>query len=102
VAEENAPQTPAAGGWDDGAAPAAGWVHEAPAAEGAAAEAEEAEEIQKSYDEFLKEKAEQSLGGLFGKKEVRPVTGETLEGKAFVREGVENFFTGKVSFIGTV
>lgn len=89
--EETVPGTPAA---ED----ASGWgATDAPAAEGekteeAAAEAEP-EEVQKSYDDFLAEKAASAFA--FGKKEGRQVTGETLEGKAFVREGIDEFFTGK-------
>jgi len=81
-AEETAPGTPA----------------EAPAAEAAAeveATPEEPEEVQKSYDDFLAEKAASAFA--FGKKEGRQVNSETLEGKAFVREGINDFFTGKVS-----
>ena len=94
-AEENAPQTPAGddGGW--GAAEA----EEAPKAggfggEAAAEEEAEPEEVQKTYEQYLAEKAEQALN--FGKKEGRAVTAETLEGKAFVRDAVDDFFSGKV------
>lgn len=79
-AEETAPGTPA-----EGAAPVE-------AAEAAAPE--EPEEVQKSYDQFLAEKAEQAFA--FGKKEGRQVNEDTLEGKAFVREGIDDFFSGKV------
>lgn len=81
--EETAPATPAAEGADAIAAEGEK-VDETP---------EEPEEVQKSYDQFLAEKAEQAFA--FGKKEARQVTGETLEGKAFVREGVDEFFAGK-------
>lgn len=94
VAEENTPQTPAPEGEDGGwGAPEAS--ADAPAATAAAEEAEpeEPEEIQKSYDEFLAEKAAQQLQ--FGKKEGRSVNAETLEGKAFVRETIDEFFSGK-------
>lgn len=93
--EEAAPQTPGAedGGWgaveaDDAAAVKAS----APAV---AAEPEEPEEVTKSYDEYLAEKAAAALE--FGKKEVRQVTGESLEGTAFRREALDDFFSGKVS-----
>ncbi|WVQ97639.1 hypothetical protein IAU59_004753 [Kwoniella sp. CBS 9459] len=80
--EEAAPQTPA---------PEAA---EAPVA-AAAAEPEEPEEVTKSYDDFLAERAQAALNipGL-EKKAAREVTGD-LEGTAFVREGVEEFFSGK-------
>ncbi|ORX37374.1 hypothetical protein BD324DRAFT_608653 [Kockovaella imperatae] len=90
-AEETAPQTPAAedGGWGAGA--------DGEARTGADAEEEtpaEPEEVQKSYDQFLAERAEQALSSGFGKKESRQVTGDNLEGKAFVREGIDDFFSG--------
>ncbi|ORY29352.1 hypothetical protein BCR39DRAFT_532456 [Naematelia encephala] len=91
-AEVEEAQTPAGedGGW---AAPDA-----APAAEAtpdAAAEPEEPEEVQKSYDEFLAERTAAALSAGLGKKEVRTVNSETLEGKAFVRETIDEFFSGK-------
>ena len=50
--------------------------------------------MQKSYDDFLAEKAAQAFA--FGKKEGRQVNADTVEGKAFVREGIDDFFSGKV------
>ncbi|WVQ77045.1 hypothetical protein IAR50_006724 [Cryptococcus sp. DSM 104548] len=78
-AEETAPQTPAE---DTAAAPE-------PEAE------EEPEEVTKSYEEYLAEKAEESarLANL-GKKQGREVSGD-VEGKAFVREALDDFFSGK-------
>ncbi|KAK6905922.1 hypothetical protein L486_08203 [Kwoniella mangroviensis CBS 10435] len=80
--EENQPQTPAPEATEEVAAPAE-------------AEPEEPEEVTKSYDDFLAERAQQALSipGL-EKKEARTVTGD-LEGTAFVRSGVEEFFSGK-------
>ncbi|WVQ82666.1 hypothetical protein IAT38_004798 [Cryptococcus sp. DSM 104549] len=93
--EEAAPQTPAEGGWGaDNEAPATtGWDAETPAA--AEAEPEEPEEVTKSYDEYLAEKAAAALeiAGL-GKKQGREVSSE-IEGKAFVKEGIDEFFSGK-------
>lgn len=57
----------------------------------------EPEEIQKSLDQYLAERAQASLGGI-GKKEARTVESDKLEGQAFVREGIDEFFHGKVSF----
>ena len=99
--EENAPQTPAAddGGWGADETPAAAADAGEKPSGGFAAEEEtpeEPEEIQKSYDEFLAEKAKEALS--FGKKEGRQVNSEDLEGKAFVREGIDDFFSGKVEF----
>ncbi|WVW82535.1 hypothetical protein I302_104546 [Kwoniella bestiolae CBS 10118] len=81
--EENQPQTPAPEASEEVAAPVE------------AAEPEEPEEVTKSYDDFLAERAQQALSipGL-EKKEARTVSSE-LEGTAFVREGVEEFFSGK-------
>jgi plasminogen activator inhibitor 1 RNA-binding protein len=90
VAEENAPQTPAAEG-EDGSWGAA----DAPAPEAAETPAEP-EEVQKSLDDYLAERAAISLAA-FGKKEARQVTAETLEGQAFRREAMDEFFAGKVS-----
>ena len=53
--------------------------------------------MQKSYDDFLAERAQAALSSGLGKKEGRQVNAETLEGKAFRREAAdESFFTGKV------
>lgn len=106
--EETAPQTPAAegdGGWGASDEPAAaatgGWGTDEPtaAATGFGDDAEETpeepEEVQKSYEEYLAEKAAAALE--FGKKEVRQVSEAALEGTAFVREGIVDFFSGKVS-----
>lgn len=88
--EENAPETPAPEG-DDG-----GWgAAEATEAPAAAPEAEEEpEEVTKSYDQYLAERAAAAFE--FGKKEARQVGQSTLEGTAFVREAVDDFFSGKV------
>lgn len=85
--EENAPQTPAE---------AVAAETEAPAAE---AEAEqEPEEVTKSYEEYLAERAQQNAAiAALGKKQAREVASE-VEGKAFVREAIDDFFSGKVSF----
>lgn len=79
-AEETAPGTPAA--------------EDAPVEAAAEETPEEPEEVQKSYDDFLAEKAAAAFA--FGKKEGRQVNAETVEGKAFVREGIDDFFAGKV------
>jgi plasminogen activator inhibitor 1 RNA-binding protein len=80
--EGDAPQTPAVEAEEEATA--------------AAAEPEEPEEITKSYDEYLAERAASQLAGL-GKKEGRQVNSETLEGTQFRREAINDFFTGKVS-----
>lgn len=70
---------------------------ETPAAEAegetAAAEPEEPEEVQKSLDEYLAERASNALA--LGKKEARQVNSDSVEGKAFVREAIDEFFSGK-------
>ncbi|WVN89133.1 uncharacterized protein L203_104349 [Cryptococcus depauperatus CBS 7841] len=77
--EENAPATPAEG------------AEAAPAPQ----EPEEPEEVTKSYEDYLAEKAQTALNiAVLGKKQVREVASE-VEGKAFVREAVDDFFTGK-------
>lgn len=87
--EGKAPQTPAAD------ADAAGWgVAENEATVAPAAEPEEPEEVTKSYDEYLAERAAAQLAGI-GKKEGRQVNSETLEGTQFVRDAVNDFFSGK-------
>lgn len=86
VAEENAPQTPAAEGEEPVAAEAAADVAE-----------EEPEEVQKSLDQYLAERAAAALA--VGKKEARQVSAETLEGQAFRREAIDEFFSGKVSLL---
>ena len=122
VAEEKAPQTPRVedddGGWgapaagekaqtsgagnDDGGwgAPEVSTFAETNGAAFPAAEPEtaaEPEEVQKSYDEFLAERAQAALSSGLGKKEGRQVNAETLEGKAFRREAAEDtLFSGKV------
>ncbi|TXT15936.1 hypothetical protein VHUM_00439 [Vanrija humicola] len=70
--------------------------------EAAAAPAEEAveevveeEDTSKTLDQYLAEKAENALSGDLGKKEVRQVTADNLEGTAFKREEDEDFFSGK-------
>lgn len=83
VAEENAPQTPAAEGEEPVAAEAAADVAE-----------EEPEEVQKSLDQYLAERAAAALA--VGKKEARQVSADTLEGQAFRREAIDEFFSGKV------
>jgi len=80
--EEAAPGTPAAEGAAEG--------DDAAATTAAAAAPEEEEDNTKSYDQYLAEKA--AAAADFGKKEGRKVTGETLEGKAFRREEVNDFF----------
>ena len=70
-AEEKAPETPAEP------------VEETPA---------EPEEVQKSLDEYLAERANSAF---FGKKEGRQVDADTVEGSQFVREGIDQFFAGK-------
>ncbi len=53
--------------------------------------------MQKSYDEFLAERAQAALVMGLGKKEGRQVNAESLEGKAFRREAADDvFFAGKV------
>ncbi|EIW72576.1 hypothetical protein M231_03444 [Tremella mesenterica] len=92
--EENAPQTPAEeddGGW--GAPATTPAVREADAEAAEPAEPEEPEEVVKSYDQFLAERAAQAFD--FGKKEARQVGTQSLEGKAFVREALDEFFNGK-------
>lgn len=91
--EETAPQTPAAegdggrGASDEPTAAATGFGDDAEETP------EEPEEVQKSYEEYLAEKAAAALE--FGKKEVRQVSEAALEGTAFVREGIVDFFSGK-------
>ncbi|KAL7419244.1 carbamoyl-phosphate synthase (glutamine-hydrolyzing) cpa2 [Cryptotrichosporon argae] len=63
------------------------------AEEGAAAD-EEAEPATKTLDQYLAEQAEKNLAGI-GKKDSRQVSSDTLEGKAFVREAIDEFFSGK-------
>jgi len=84
-AEEAAPGTPA----PEEETPAADATAAEPAAEA------EPEEVQKSFDQFLAERAQSALGDGLGKKEGRTVNTETLEGKAFVREAIDDFFSGK-------
>jgi len=55
---------------------------------------EEEEEITKSYDEYLAERAA-TQNSTFGKKEGRQVNNETVEGTQFRREGIDDFFSGK-------
>ena len=98
VAEENTPQTPAVEGEDGGWGAPTVSATEATATAPEAAAPEEPEEVQKSYDEFLAERAQQALGG-FGKKEGRQVTSETPEGKAFRREALDDFYAGKVRYL---
>ncbi|XAO27124.1 hypothetical protein I312_105966 [Cryptococcus bacillisporus CA1280] len=82
--EENAPQTPAEGVVGEA---------EAPAAEGEAEQ--EPEEVTKSYEEYLAERAQQNAAvSALGKKQTREVASE-IEGKAFVREAIDDFFSGK-------
>jgi len=121
VAEENTPQTPGGaaaaddgdGGWGVEETPAktaeardadGGWgaadtsanADVAPTADEPKAPAEP-EEIQKSYDEFVAERAQAALSSGLGKKEARQVNSESLEGKAFRREATEDvYFAGKV------
>lgn len=84
--EENAPQTPAEGVVGEA---------EAPAAEGEAEQ--EPEEVTKSYEEYLAERAQQNSAiAALGKKQTREVASE-IEGKAFVREAIDDFFSGKAS-----
>jgi len=93
VKEENAPQTPvgeeADGGW--------GAANDAPATAAAetteAAEPVEPEEIQKSLDEYLAERAAQAVS--FGKKESRQVSAETVEGREFRRAAMDDFYAPK-------
>ena len=83
-----APTTSAPGGAEGDTAFATTAEPEAPA---------EPEEIQKSYDEFLAERARAALSAGLGKKEGRLVNAETLEGKAFRREAANDvYFAGKV------
>ena len=58
---------------------------------------EEPEEVQRSLDDYLAERASAALG-ILGKKEGRTVTADTLEGSKFAREGIAEFFSGKVCF----
>jgi len=88
--EENAPQTPAAEKADGGWGAAEGEATVAPAAP----VEEEEEEITKSYDEYLAERAA-TQNSTFGKKEGRQVNNETVEGTQFRREGIDDFFSGK-------
>lgn len=85
VVEENTPQTPA-----PEADAAAEGETEQPAAE---AEPAEPEEVQKSLDEYLAERAKEAM--TFGKKEGRTVTADTLEGSEFRRAAIEEFFSNK-------
>lgn len=90
VAEEK--DAAADGGWDAPETPAAG--AEATADAAAPAEEQEPEEVQRSLDDYLAERAAGALGDL-GKKERRTVNAETLEGSQFTREGIDEFFQGK-------
>lgn len=90
--ENNVPQTPAADADAAGWGAAEGEATVAPAAEEAE---EEPEEVTKSYDEYLAERAASQIAGL-GKKEGRQVNSETLEGTQFRRDAIDNFFSGKV------
>jgi plasminogen activator inhibitor 1 RNA-binding protein len=106
VAEENTPQTPAVeadnGGWDTPVVSATDTIVPTTAVPESEVQAEP-EEVQKSYDEFLAERAQAALAMGLGKKEGRVVNAETLEGKAFRREAAEDvFFAGKVSPIDFV
>lgn len=60
-----------------------------------AVEAEEAEEEDnsKTLEQYFKEKA--SLTGALAPKAAREVSAEGIEGKAFEREEIDSFFTGK-------
>lgn len=60
-------------------------------------EEQEPEDNSKTLDQYLAEKAEQSLGGVLGKKEARTVSADDIEGKVFAREQDEDasFFAGK-------
>ena len=100
------PQTPAPegedGGWgvtaDGAAVPDRTETEIAPAAAAADAGPEaEPEDTGKSYDQYLAELAQQALGSGLGKKEARQVNSETLEGVAFRRAAVDEFFSGKAS-----
>ncbi|KAL1413022.1 hypothetical protein Q8F55_000771 [Vanrija albida] len=64
-------------------------------AEEVAEEVVEEEDTSKTLDQYLAEKAEAALSGDLGKKEVRQVTADNLEGTAFKREEDEDFFSGK-------
>lgn len=88
--EDNTPQTPAAEGADGGWGAAEGEATVTPAAP-----VEEEEEVTKSYDEYLAERAASQISGL-GKKEGRQVNSETVEGTQFRREAINDFFHGKV------
>jgi hypothetical protein len=89
--EDNTPQTPAAEGGDGGWGAADGEATVTPAAP----VEEEEEEVTKSYDEYLAERAASQISGL-GKKEGRQVNNETVEGTQFRREAINDFFHGKV------
>ena len=91
ISEEKAAADADAWGPDSTAAAAAGNADAAPAEE------QEPEEVQKSLSEYLAEKAQAGLEGILGKKEGRTVTAEALEGAKFAREGIDEFFHGKVS-----
>lgn len=88
--EDNTPQTPAAEGADGGWGAAEGEATVTPAAP----VEEEEEEVTKSYDEYLAERAASQISGL-GKKEGRQVNSETVEGTQFRREAINDFFHGK-------
>lgn len=88
--EENAPATP---GPDVVEADAAA---DATADTAAAAPAEvDPEENQKGLDAYLAERAAAAFE--FGKKEGRQVNADSLEGQEFRRQGIEDFFSAKVS-----
>jgi plasminogen activator inhibitor 1 RNA-binding protein len=87
--EENTPQTPAVESGDGGWGAAEGEATVTPAAP------EEEEEVTKSYDEYLAERAAAQIQGL-GKKEGRQVNTESVEGTQFRREAIDEFFNGKV------
>ena len=89
--EDNTPQTPAAEGADGGWGAAEGEATVTPAAP----VEEEEEEVTKSYDEYLAERAASQISGI-GKKEGRQVNSETVEGTQFRREAINDFFHGKV------
>ena len=54
---------------------------------------EEEEEVTKSYDEYLAERAA-AQDATIGKKEGRQVNNETVEGTQFSREAIADFFSG--------
>jgi len=85
VVEENTPQSPAPEGVE--------------ADQVAAEEPVEPEEIQKSLDEYLAERAAAAVS--FGKKEGRTVTAETLEGSEFVRQGIDEFYSSRKEKTGS-